>query len=398
MYDDEDHLNDAVAEQKAAREQAQAHAQAQAQAQAHEQALQAANFYAYQHHSLSYRPTPPLLDMPFVPPDQMVQHNQYMAYHPVPQPPFDFYGNGFAPAPFQPTEYNPHFQHAEYNPQFQPAAVHPQHQNMTIQADTTALQLPAVHPQHQDMTTPADTTALQQFAAHMTQEKQIAAQPSANPTRSCCSTRREAAQPLMQQTSSQFNIPGSRPRDQFGCQTCASFDCTCVRCPELGQAPNGAWSQMCGRGGELDGELDGPVLLKLEQSSSQETQDIFQGIPEHQTPLQDFTHQPQDFSQQPQDVFHRQAQDFTHQPQDVFLQPQDFTQHHQEVFHQSQGFSQQSQDAFQGLSELQAPLEDYSQLPSLDVPHLPEFQFGQTQPTFDEALGYGDLSQISTRW
>lgn len=406
MYDDEEKLNDALAEQKAAREQAQA--------QAHHQALEVANFYAYQHHSLPYQPAPPHLDMPFVHPGQMVQHNQYMAYHPGPQPQFNFYVNGFAPPTLQPTE---------YNPQFQPAALYPQYQDMSMQADTTtqqqfsanmaqetqiAAQPAAIQPQYQDMTMQTDTMAVQQFAAHMVQEEQIAAQPSANPTRSCCGSRPQAAQPSRQPTSSPFNIPGSRPKEQFGCQNCASFECTCIECPELSQEPSGAWSKMCGRGGELGGEFAGefdvPLLLKQEYSSSQDSQDMFQGISEHQTPLQDFSqglleHQTplQNFSQQPPDVYQHPQEGF-HQSQGLPQEPQDLFYRSQDVLHQSQVLPQQPQDAFQGLLELQAPLEDYSQLPSADVPHLPEFQFGQPPPSFDETLGYDELSDISTRW
>jgi len=377
MYDDEDELNKALNERRIAQEQAQAH----------EQALQAANLYAYHQQPLPYQPVPPLLDMPFVHPGQMVQHDQHMAYHPVPPPQFDFYGNAFSPAAFQPTE---------YTPQFQPAAIQPQYQDLTIQADTTALQ---------------------QFAEHMAQEEQIAAQPSANPTKSCCSSRSQAAQPLMQPTSSLFNIPSSFPKAQFGCQNCASFDCTCLTCPELSQSKSGAWSHMCGRGCEFDRPVLPPVLppvlLKQEYSaSSQETQDVFQSIPEYQSPLPDFSqglpeHQPplQNYFQQPQDIFH-QIEDFTQQSQDAFHQAQDFTLQPQGSFYQAQnftrqpqGFSQQPQDAFQGLAELQAPLNDYSQLPSLNVPHLPVFQLGQTQQTQPNgALGYDDSSDTPAHW
>jgi hypothetical protein len=345
MYDNLDKLEDAQTKEREERE-------AREQAQAHEQAIQAANMYALPQSSMPYRPAPH--GMQFLHPGQLTQHIPYMPYMPLPQAPHDFYSNGFAPTTFEPAAYQPQLQ-------------------------------PVFHPQYRNMMIPADTASLQQYAAHMGQQEQIAAQPSANPSQSCCSSSRQkqAAQQFVQPTASPFNLPGPSPRSQFPCQSCASFQCTCITCPEVRQVPSGAWSQSCGRGGHTDN----PVLPKQEYSSPQDPHGILHALPEIQTPLQNFSQQPQDPSQQ-------QPQNFVQQHQDFVQQPQDFVQQHQDFAQQSQDFAQQSQDVFQGLPEHQVPLQDFAQELSLDALQLPEFPQFRRTPTFEELLG-GDLSDIS---
>jgi hypothetical protein len=370
MYDDENALDDA---QKKERKERQAREQAQAQAQAHEQAIQAANMYALPQSSMPYRPAPH--GMQFLNAGQITQHISYMPYMPLPQAPHDFYSNGFAPTTFEPAAYQPQLQ-------------------------------PVFHPQYQNMMIPADTSSLQQYAAHMGQQEQIAAQPSANPSQSCCSSSRpkQAAQQFVQPTASPFNLPGPSPRSQFPCQSCASFQCTCITCPEVRQVPSGAWSQSCGRGGHIDN----PVLPKQEYSSPQDPHGILHALPEIQSPRQNFSQQPQDPSQQqPQDFvqqhqdfvqqpqnFVQQPQDFVQQHQDFAQQPQDFAQQHQDFAQQHQDFAQQPQDVSQGLPEHQIPLQDFAQELSMDVLQLPEFPQFRRTPTFEELLE-GDLSDIT---
>lgn len=83
-------------------------------------------------------------------------------------------------------------------------------------------------------------------------QQQIAAQPSHEPTQSCCSSK-SRQQPRPMQTFHSYNFPRSEPTSQFPCARCASSDCTCLTCPEVRQIPekNGAWAAQCGRGGHM---------------------------------------------------------------------------------------------------------------------------------------------------
>ncbi|KAG9689336.1 hypothetical protein KCU95_g9691, partial [Aureobasidium melanogenum] len=218
-------------------------------------AREQANMYAYQQNALPYRGPSP--GMPFGFPDPMVQYNQYPPFSP--QPPNQLGSISYHPAPTM-------FDHSGYQPQFQPVETHPPNQNTSMPMD--------------------NTLALQQFVMDMSQQEQMAAQPSSNPSQSCCS--RKQAQPPPQSyvgaTTSPFNLPGPAPRAQFPCQSCASYQCTCITCPEVRQVSSGAWSQSCGRGGHIDNM----VLPKQEYSSFQESQGSFQDYEGLQGPQQDY--------------------------------------------------------------------------------------------------------------
>jgi len=49
-----------------------------------------------------------------------------------------------------------------------------------------------------------------------------------------------------------FHMPGPAPRSQFPCGSCASYTCTCLRCPPVSQGSDGAWSGACARTGHRD--------------------------------------------------------------------------------------------------------------------------------------------------
>ncbi|KAG9691412.1 hypothetical protein KCU95_g9595, partial [Aureobasidium melanogenum] len=213
-----------------------------------------ANMYAYRQSAIPYRAAPPA--MPFGYPDAMARYNQYPPY--PPQPSHQLGSFGYHPAPTM-------FEHPGYQPPFQPVEAHPANQDTSI---------------------PMNMLAMHQFAMDMGQQEQMAAQPSANPSQSCCSRNQAQppAQSYMGATTSPFNLPNPAPRLQFPCQSCASFQCTCITCPEVRQVSSGAWQQSCGRGGHIDNM----VLPKQEYSSVQESQGSFQGYEGLQSPLQDY--------------------------------------------------------------------------------------------------------------
>lgn len=96
--------------------------------------------------------------------------------------------------------------------------------------------------------------SMDDFAMDMdlsSQDRQAMA-PAAEPTQSCCSSKRRAPAPM--QTYHNFQYPGAPPSQQFPCPRCASTMCTCNNCPEVMQSAeqNGAWARACGRGGHLD--------------------------------------------------------------------------------------------------------------------------------------------------
>ncbi|KAH0033907.1 hypothetical protein KCU80_g9274, partial [Aureobasidium melanogenum] len=217
-------------------------------------AREEANMYAYSQSAIPYRAAPPGVPLGY--PDAMAQYNQYPTY--PPQPSHQLGSFGYQPAPTM-------FERPGYQPPFQPVDAHPTNQNTSM---------------------PMNVLAMQQFAMDMGQQEQMAAQPSANPSQSCCS--RSQAQPPAQSymgaTTSPFNLPNPAPRLQFPCQSCASFQCRCVTCPEVRQVSSGAWQQSCGRGGHIDNM----VLPKQEYSSVQESQGSFQGHEGLQSPLQDY--------------------------------------------------------------------------------------------------------------
>ncbi|KAG9656400.1 hypothetical protein KCU69_g15873, partial [Aureobasidium melanogenum] len=196
-------------------------------------AREEANMYAYSQSAIPYRAAPPGVPLGY--PDAMAQYNQYPTY--PPQPSHQLGSFGYQPAPTM-------FERPGYQPPFQPVDAHPTNQNTSM---------------------PMNVLAMQQFAMDMGQQEQMAAQPSANPSQSCCS--RSQAQPPAQSymgaTTSPFNLPNPAPRLQFPCQSCASFQCRCVTCPEVRQVSSGAWQQSCGRGGHIDNM----VLPKQEYSS-----------------------------------------------------------------------------------------------------------------------------------
>jgi hypothetical protein len=244
MYESEEALNKAHNDERLVRE-TQERVQ---RAQAYQQAMLAANQYAYQ--PMPYRPAQH--EMPFVQ-DSGQMALPYLYDQAMPEQ-FGFFDNQQALMAFDPAAYQ-----------------------VPIEAPFD----PAFYAQYQDMTIPADAMALQQFAANMSQEEQMAAQPSANPSQSCCSMSRpaQAAQNIVQPVA--FGLPGAPPRSQFPCQSCASYTCGCITCPEVRQGPSGAWSQSCGRGGHLDN----PVL-KQEFSSSQGG--VFQDLAELEAPVDGF--------------------------------------------------------------------------------------------------------------
>ncbi|KAG9962821.1 hypothetical protein KCU61_g4411, partial [Aureobasidium melanogenum] len=213
-----------------------------------------ANMYAYRQSAIPYRAAPP--SVPFGYPDTMAQYNQYPPY--PPQPSHQLGSFGYQPAPSM-------FEHPGYQPPFRPVEAHPANQNTSM---------------------PMNMLAMQHFAMDMGQQEQMAAQPSANPSQSCCSRNQAQppAQSYMGATTSPFNLPNPAPRLQFPCQSCASFQCRCVTCPEVRQVSSGAWQQSCGRGGHIDNM----VLPKQEYSSVQESQGSFQGHEGLQSPLQDY--------------------------------------------------------------------------------------------------------------
>ncbi|THV88518.1 hypothetical protein D6D27_07217 [Aureobasidium pullulans] len=124
-----------------------------------------------------------------------------------------------------------------------------------------------------------------EFTMDMINEERIAAQPSSNPTQSCCSSRSQPQQPQqpMMQTMQPSYFPTADPRHQFPCMRCASSDCTCENCPEVRQTSTGAWSQACGRGGHLDSTIH----PKLEFTAYEE----FRDTPAEQTNLPPALHQ-----------------------------------------------------------------------------------------------------------
>ncbi|KAH0013679.1 hypothetical protein KCU78_g9075, partial [Aureobasidium melanogenum] len=214
-----------------------------------------ANMYAYHQNAMPYRTAAPGVPLGY--PDAMAQYNQYPSY--PPQPSHQLGSFGYPPAS---TMFG---HHPGYQPPFQPAEAHPPNQNTS---------------------TSMNMLAMQQYAMDMGQQEQMAARPSANPSQSCCS--RSQAQPPAQSymvaTPSPFNLPDPSPRTQFPCQSCASFQCTCVTCPEVRQVSSGAWQQSCGRGGHIDNM----VLPKQEYSSVQESQSSFQGYEGLQGPIQNY--------------------------------------------------------------------------------------------------------------
>lgn len=221
---------------------------------------QEVNMYAYPSSAIPYRPPPPPPppNMHFGYPGSMAQYNQYAPY--PPQPTQQLGPFGYQPAPTI-------FEQPGYQPQFHPAEARPHDQNMSMSMNMQSLQ---------------------QFAMDMGQQEQMAAQPSANPSQSCCSRKQAQPplQPYMGATTSAFNLPGPAPRAQFPCQSCASFQCTCVTCPEVRQVSSGAWSQSCGRGGHIDNM----VVPKQEYTLFQESQSTLQGYNGLQDASQDYSH------------------------------------------------------------------------------------------------------------
>jgi hypothetical protein len=212
MYENEQKLNEVENEARFAQQIQQ---QAQQQAQAYEQAVQAANQWTYQ--AMPYRPAPH--EMQYVQdPGQMILPYLYNQAMPGS---FDFLDNQQDPMAFDPAAYQapyvapfePGFEQAAYQapfeapyqPMFEPAAFEP--------ASYQAPFVPGFH------------------------------QPQA------------------------FNLPDSAPRSQFPCQSCASFSCTCLRCPPVRQGSNGAWSVACGRSGHID---NNPAPLKQEFSFAED--------------------------------------------------------------------------------------------------------------------------------
>ncbi|CAD0109231.1 unnamed protein product, partial [Aureobasidium uvarum] len=277
MYEDREALQQA----ERAAEQA---AMMEAQAREHTQAMFA---YQQQQHAMPFRPAPHGIQFGY--PEAATLFNPYPPYQPPPPYQPAFFGSQPTQTNFEQPQYQPQYQQFEQPPPqpaffgSQPAPVnfgHPQY----------------VH-QYQDAPMPVNMQALEQYAADMGRQEQIAAQPSTNPSQSCCSRKQTQPPPpsFIGTEPSPFNLPGPSPRSQFPCQSCASFQCTCITCPEVRQVSSGAWQQSCGRGGHIDNV----VLPKQEYPSEPEEpaayenglqryeQHIQQPIPDIQQPAMD---------------------------------------------------------------------------------------------------------------
>ncbi|KAK6007450.1 hypothetical protein QM012_004264 [Aureobasidium pullulans] len=245
-----------------------------------------ANMYAYHQNAIPHRPAPP--GPPFGYPAPITQYDQYAPYPPQPTHQLGFpFGNPPAPTMFERSRFQSQFQPAEAHPQPAPTVFErPGFQSQFYSAEG--------HPNNQNTSLSMNMQSVQQFAMDIGQQEQMAAQPSANPSQSCCS--RKQAQPPVQSrvgtTTSVFGLPSSAPGKQFPCSSCASHQCTCITCPEVRQVASGAWSQSCGRGGHIDNT----VVPKQEFTSYQESQSPFQESQAHFQGYNGFQNAPQDFS------------------------------------------------------------------------------------------------------
>ncbi|CAD0088891.1 unnamed protein product, partial [Aureobasidium vineae] len=247
MYEDREALQQA--------ERAAEQAMIEAQARQHAQAM-----FSYQHqqHAMPFRPAPHGIQFGY--PDAAARFDPYPPYQS--QPPYQpaFFGSQPAQTNFEQSQYQPQYQQFEQPP--------PQPAFFGNQPAPVNFAHPQYLHQYQNASMPVNLRVLDQYAADMGRQEQMAAQPSTNPSQSCCS-RQQAQSPLpsfMGTEPSPFNLPGPSPRTQFPCQSCASFQCTCITCPEVRQVSSGAWQQSCGRGGHIDNV----VLPKQEYPSEPE--------------------------------------------------------------------------------------------------------------------------------
>lgn len=232
----------------AARRQAFEEAQAQAEAQ----------FNASYIPSLPIRqqPPPPLMmanhpmpsgyanDMlPVYQSGQLAHFNQFQPARETPPPAMSqAMSNSLPPAPWNP---RPELQNLHFNGPFNGSFLTPN--NVVIGAHTEFMPVSA----RQFMSMAGDSpTALpptpQSFTSFPpTLQYTYSAQAAPAPTQNCGS-----AQPSLDpsaQAQAPWNMPALNPRGQFPCSSCASRDCTCNMCPQLGQGPTGAWQNACNR-------------------------------------------------------------------------------------------------------------------------------------------------------